>query len=407
MKGIAMKLTQRDVGTVVVPSGKSEVIQFDDAIPGFGYRVRVSGAATWIFQYKLGSKQRRLTLGSAKAIGAKNAREIASKLHARVRLGEDPAGDKIESRAKAAETFGSILQPFLSVKKTELKARSFQEVERHLLQRARRLHGMQLSAIDRRTVANLLTNLAANSGPAAANSIRASLSAFFSWAMREGLAEANPVIGSNKAAVNASRDRVLTDDELRAIWNAVGDDAYGDIVKLLALTGQRRDEIGALRWSEVNLDKALISLPAERTKNSRPHDIPLSPAALSILEARPLARSELVFTGGRYGFGGWSNYKIALDARIAAKGAIAPWRLHDLRRTAATRMAELGVLPHIIEAVLNHVSGHKSGVAGIYNRATYENEKRQALSVWAEALDAIVTGRSSKIVAISKGTARR
>ena len=399
-----MKLTQRNIGTVTVPSGKSEVIQFDDDIPGFGYRVRISGVATWIFQYKLGNKQRRLTLGKASAIKPQDAREVASKLHARVKLGEDPAGDKIESRAKAAETFGSILRPFLSVKKTELKARSFQEVARHLLQRARRLHGMQLSAIDRRTVANLLTNLAANSGPAAANSIRASLSAFFGWAMREGLAEANPVIGSNKAAVNASRDRVLSDDELRLVWNALGDDAYGNILRLLALTAQRRDEIGALRWSEINLDKALISLPAERTKNSRPHDIPLSPAALSILGARPrFAGSELVFTGGRYGFGGWSNYKVALDARIAAKGTVLPWRLHDLRRTAATRMAELGVLPHIIEAVLNHVSGHKSGVAGIYNRATYENEKRQALSVWAEALDAIVSGRSSKVVTMPKG----
>src|SRR5262249_55813403 len=162
----------------------------------------------------------------------------------------------------------------------------------------------------------------------------------------------NPVIATNKAVTGGARDRGLNADELRLIWNGLGDDPYGDIVKLLALTGQRRDEIGSLRWSEIVFDKALISLPATRTKNSKPHDIPLSPAALEILKARPrLAGCEFVFTTGASGFRGWSNCKAALDRRI---DAIAPWRLHDLRRTCATRMADIGVLPHIVEAVLNH-----------------------------------------------------
>jgi len=273
------------------------------------------------------------------------------------------------------------------------------------LQHAKRLHGLQLTAIDRRTVATLLTELAA-SGPTLANSVRASLSSFFSWAMSQGLADANPIVGTS-LAVTKARDRVLTDAELGSIWDALHSDAYGDIVKLLALTGQRRDEIGSLRWSEVNFDKAVISLPAERTKNSRPHDVPLSDAALSILKARPrLAGRDYVFSSGANGYSSWNTCKQALDARIAAKGAIPAWRLHDLRRTAATQMAELGAQPHIIEAVLNHVSGHKAGVAGIYNRATYEKEKRQALSVWAERLSAIVSGRSSTVVAI-KGRTRR
>src|SRR5262249_21159035 len=155
-----------------------------------------------------------------------------------------------------------------------------------------------------------------------------------------------------------------TDDELRSIWNALGNDPYGDIVRLLALTGQRRLEIGHLNWKEVDLGKGVISLPAERTKNSRPHDIPLSDPALAILKPRPrLAGSEHVFTSGPNDFPGWSNHKLALDTRIASKGAISPWRLHDLRRTVSTRMHdELGILPHIVEAVLNHVSGHRSGV---------------------------------------------
>src|SRR5215471_1820949 len=218
----AMRLTKINISKVVVPSGKSEVIEFDDDVPGFGLRVRAGGSATWIFQYRQGSKQRRLSLGSAAAISAQNARERASELHARVRLGEDPAGQKIESRTRAAETLGSVLRLYLLVKKSELKPRTYEEVERHLLMHAKRLHGLQLNAIDRRTVAALLTDLAAN-GPNLANSVRASLSSLFGWAMREGLAEANPMIGTNKAAVNASRDRVLTDDELRSIWGGRND----------------------------------------------------------------------------------------------------------------------------------------------------------------------------------------
>jgi integrase len=211
--------------------------------------------------------------------------------------------------------------------------------------------------------------------------------------MREGLTEANPIIGTNRAATNGARDRVLSDSELRSIWAALGDNDYSNIVRLLALTGQRRDEIGGLRWPEVDLKKAVISLPAGRTKNSRPHDIPLSPAALSILKHQPrVADRECVFGSGADGYRGWSNNKVTLDARIAGNGAIAPWRLHDLRRTVSTRMHDdLRIAPHIVEAVLNHVSGHRAGVAGTYNRATYS---KAALTRWAKHLLAIV-GRAA------------
>jgi len=400
-----MKLSKTNVAKITVPPGKTEVIEFDDDIPGWGLRVRAGGSATWIFQYRQGRKQRRMSLGSAAAITAQKARERASELHARVRLGQDPAGEKIENRTKAAETFGSVVQPFLTHKKTALKPRTFAEVERHLLTNAKRLHGLQIDGIDRRTVAALLSELATSKGSTVVNHVRASLSAFFGWAMREGLAEANPVIGTNKAAANGSRDRVLVDDELRSIWNALGDDDYGNIVRLLALTGQRRDEIGSLRWSEVDLDKGLISLTAERTKNSRPHDIPLSDAALGILKRLHATAGyrDFVFGIRANGFQGWSKSKETLDASIA----LPDWRLHDLRRTVSTRMHdELGIAPHIVEAVLNHVSGHKAGVAGVYNRAVYAKEKAVALDRWAEHFGGIVSGRSPKIVAISKGKAR-
>jgi integrase len=158
-----------------------------------------------------------------------------------------------------------------------------------------------------------------------------------------------------------------------------------------------------LRWSEVDPDTAVIALPAERTKNGKPHDIPLSATALDILKNRPrLAGRDCVF--GANGFAGWSNCKRELDARIAAKGAILPWRLHDLRRTVSTRMHDqLGIQPHIVEAVLNHVSGHKGGVAGVYNRALYAKEKAIALAMWGEHLAAIVAGTQSKVAAFRGG----
>src|SRR5262249_25286277 len=181
-----MRLTKANVSKIAVPHGKSEHIQFDDSVPGFGLRIRVGGSRNWVFQYRIGAKQRRISLGAASAISAQNARERAGELHARVKLGQDPGGEKIENRIRAVETFGTVLKPYLMHKKAALKLRTYAEVERHLLQHAKQLHGLQVTAIDRRTVAALLAGLGANSGPALANSVRASLSAFFSWAMKEG-----------------------------------------------------------------------------------------------------------------------------------------------------------------------------------------------------------------------------
>jgi integrase len=172
---------------------------------------------------------------------------------------------------------------------------------------------------------------------------------------------------------------------------------------LLALTGARANEIAALSWPEGDDDK--IALPASRTKNKRDHVIPLSEQAQAILDHRPRRADHDFVFGRRNGrpFTGWSVCGDLLDARIKDSGAtVAHWTPHDLRRTAATRMAELGVPPHIIEAVLNHVSGHKHGVAGIYNRATYEPEKRHALALWADHLLAIVEGRKRVVVPLMR-----
>jgi integrase len=237
------------------------------------------------------------------------------------------------------------------------------------------------------------------SGGVSRNRFRSSLSAFFAWAIREGLTELNPVTGTGKASEGNGRDRVLTEAELTAVLAALGDDDFSNIIRLLILKGQRRDEIGGLRWSEIDRSRQMIVFGPERTKNKRQHELPLSKQALDIIERRHVAiiapriasrgkhdaptihRNEWVF--GRR-FTAWSDSKAILDKRLPGVPA---WKLHDLRRSAATHMAELGVLPHIIEAVLNHVSGHKSGVAGIYNRARYADEMRKALQTWADYIE--------------------
>jgi integrase len=402
-----VKLTAKNTAGLELPAGKSDWIVFDDDNPGLGLRLRTGGSRMWVFQYGLGDKQRRMTLGSAKSMTLGKAREAAGTLHAKVRLGQDPANEKTEGRRRAAETFEAVGQRFLARQKERVKPGSYVEIERHMLKHAKPLHGLQLATIDRRTIAARISAIGAESGTVTANRVRSTLSAFFAWAMREGIADQNPVVGTNKFE-EASRERVLTDDELRALWKAAADDHYGAIIKLLMLTAQRADEIASLQWSEIGGDA--IVLPATRTKNKREHRVPLSDPALAVLATQPRrvgadgTPREFVFGIGQRGFSGWSGCKEQLDNRITAAAGrpLLHWTPHDLRRTAATGMADLGVQPHIIEAVLNHISGHKAGVAGIYNRATYEPEKRQALALWADHVMAVVEGCASNVTPLRR-----
>jgi integrase len=271
-----------------------------------------------------------------------------------------------------------------------LRARTIRISAYHLTKLWRALHKVPLGAIGRQVVAAHLRSIAGDNGRASANRARSTLSAMFAWAIGEGLCEVNPVIGTNTLD-EKPRERVLSDMELAAIWKACPDADYGRIVKLLMLTAQRREEIGALRWSEIDFDAKLITLPSTRTKNGRPHEIPLSDSAVAVLEGC-IRHRDLVFGArGKNGLAGWHDGKTALDNACGVKD----WTLHDLRRTAATRMADIGVQPHIIEAVLNHVSGHKAGVAGTYNRSVYANEKRAALDAWANHLRVIISGATN------------
>jgi integrase len=406
-----MKFTATIISKLKLPAGKSDHIEFDDDLPGFGLRLRAGGSRTWIAQYRLGKKQRRLPLGTVQKTDLAEARQKARVALAKVALGIDPAMERFERLAQAAVTLGSVVERYLAHAKGKLKPRSYAEVERHLKQHWKPLHEMALANVMRPNVATQLNKIASENGPFAANRARAALSALFSWAMGEGIAGANPVVGTNKATDEVSRDRVLSNEELRLVWTQAGDGDYGAIVRLLILTGQRREEVAGLLRRE--LTDNLWTIGADRTKNGLPHEVPLSSEAEGILSA--IARRderELVF-GSREGpFSGWSNAKAALDERLlkalrkkhGENAKLAPWRLHDIRRTVTTGMAELGIAPHVIEAVLNHISGHKAGVAGVYNRATYAPEKRAALALWAEHVKAL-TGAGSNVVPMKRAGA--
>jgi hypothetical protein len=268
-----MKLSVRSIDGQSLPAGKREAIYFDGDVPGFGLRIREGGSRTFVFQYKLGSKQRRMVLGKATRATFDGARKSAQKLYARVQLGQDPAGEKIDAKAKAAETFEAAAAVFLQWQRTRprkdgstgLRPRSLIELERYVLIYASPLHRLQLSKIHRAEIATCIAAVTKSRGVIAANRTRTSLSAFFSWAITEGLIEANPVIGTRRHE-ESERERVLEDHELRQIWNALADDNYGAIVKLLMLTAQRKGEIAGLQWPEIK--GGTINLPPDRTKTT-------------------------------------------------------------------------------------------------------------------------------------------
>jgi integrase len=375
----------------------TDKIEWDAKLTGFGLRTR-DDRRTWIIQYRIGHKQRRLTIGKAERLTMAQAREAARKKLAQVELGIDPAADKAQTRKDSKFTFGSVVADYLAARKGKLRARTYHEVARYLNSSWKSLHASPIATIVRKDVALGLGKITSESGVSSAARARAALSGFFGWALGEGVAEANPVIGTNRPEEPKPRERVLSDAELCAIWNALPEHDYGRVTRLLLLTGQRREEIGGLRREEIDADKRMIRLPKERVKNGRAHEVPFSDLAWSVLAEQPRRIDrDFVFGDRGQGFTAWSRGKTALDRRLAEAGAkIAPWRLHDLRRTAATRMADIGVQPHIIEAVLNHYSGHRAGVASVYNKSPYEKDVRAALALWADHVWSIVEGRESK-----------
>jgi integrase len=366
-------------GKITISSiSKLEGWLWDIAVIGFGAR-RQTNLVHYYVRYRHNGTQIVRSIGRHGALTPDTARAKAKQLLGTVAGGVDPF-----ARALSGEGFGAAVERYLDRKRSALKPATLRETERYLRDHSSPLHRLRLDQIDRRKVAALLGDIEVGSGPIARNRARSALSAMFAWCIQEGLLDTNPVSGTGKAAESGGRERVLTQDELRTLWRSLGDDAFSDVVRLLLLTGQRRTEIGNLQWSEIDLARKMIVLPAERTKNGRLHELPLSAQALAIIQHTP-RRNTTGYLWGKHGFI-YERAKAALDQRLG----IPHFTLHDLRRTCATNLAEIGVLPHIVEACLNHQSGHKASVAGIYNRAKYSDEMRSALQRWADHIDRIV-----------------
>ena len=319
-------------------------------------------------------------------INLSNARRAAQEQLAKTALGEDPTRERREARARAAITLGGLMATYIADKqKKGRRETTISNMRHHLNVHWEPLHEKPLDALDRAEIARRHRQLVEECGPHAADRARSILSTFFVWAMREGLVEANPVANTNTATSPTRRERVLEDDELAALWRACRGDDFGRIVRLLILTGQRRSEVAGMRWDEIDLAGAMWTIPSERMKNGRPHEVPLSAPALEVIDTLSKRHGrDLVFGDGEGAFSGFSKAKAALGRRAGT--AARPWTLHDLRRTVSTRMNSLGVMPIVVEAVLSHVSGSRSGVAGTYNRSHYRPEKRDALDRWAAEL---------------------
>jgi integrase len=398
-----MKLTQKAVDALQL-GGKADLIVFDDELKGFGVRLRVGAGAkrvvrSWVVQWKRGRATRRRRLGSAEVLSAAQARKAARKVLAKVDLGEDVQASRRERQRKDAHTLIAVAAEYVAAKKPDWAPHTFLETERYLVTRARYfgpLHRQPIDTITKADVAGRIVVIKRESGNAAAKRARAALSACFAWAMRQGVADANPCIDTDNPKITA-RDRELSPNELRSIWRACQDDDHGRIVRLLILLGARRQEIGGLAWSELDLEVPSWTLPKERSKNKRKHTLPLMPLALGIIQSVPrMVSRDLVFgSRNKLGFSSWAQGKAALDQRSGVTG----WVIHDIRRSVATGMADIGVAPHIIEQILNHVSGHKSGVAGIYNRSSYKREVPAALALWEDHIRALIAGGEKKVIA--------
>jgi integrase len=384
-----------------LPDG--EGLYWDTGLRGFGYLCRrdASGAIrrSFIIQYRFGKQQRKIKLGDANKLNVDAARKKAIKLYGQIENGTDPQAVKEAERVEAAKlSFAQAVELYLAAKASELRPTSL-KLARLYLQNPRYfpLAKKPLHKIERGDVAAHLDRINSESGAPTASRARAHISALFTWCLRRGHCNENPVIATEEPKGSDARERVLSGDELKAVWNACGDDDYGRIVRLLILTACRREEIGGLKWSEVDLKAGTITIPAGRSKNHREHVLTLPSVALDLLRSIPRRDGrDHVFGARGDGFVTWTHGKRALLKASGTSG----WRLHDLRHTVSTGMHELGVEPHVVESVLNHVSGHKEGVAGRYNHATYRAQMAQALARWADHVRSVVTGTERKVVAL-------
>jgi len=394
------------------PASK-EVMLWDDKISGFGLKVTPKGAKSYLFQYRLGGragKTRRFTIGKHGNLTPDAARKEAERLARAVAQGLDPQQQKQDNARKAVDlAFKDYADTFVEeCLKVRWKA-SHKDGEALLRLYATPVLGSKpIHEITRADIRSVLNK--AKGKVATSRNLFAVLRRLFKWAVSQGDIEVSPLNGMEPPPLPIKRDRVLSDAELRLAWEAAGTLGYpfGPFVRLLIVTGQRLEEVSGLEWSELTKASAMWALPAERAKNDHASMVPLSKLAVAEIDALAKRakrkdgwpRTGFVFsTTGTTSISGHSRAKRRLDkemAALAAKSddvhAIAPWRFHDLRRTLAKGMQRLGVRFEVTEAILNHVSGSKAGVAGVYQLHDWGPEKKAALQAWSDHLKSILNG---------------
>ena len=415
-----VKLTDAAVQRLKAPPG-GRVDYFDAAYPGLA--LRVTGAVdqrperrTWTLFYRFGGKQRRLTFEPGyPALGLAEARDTANKAKLAIQAGVDPGAAKAEAKAEAArapDTIANVVEVFIrrDLEGKKRAPRYIAETRRifdnHVLPR---WADRAIATITRRDVIELLDAVMDSGsvrkdddgkrklpgGPIIANRVLAAIRAMFNWALRRGIIESTPAALVERPGEETRRDRTLKAEEIRVLWPrfATLEYPFGPFFEMALATGQRREEVARMRWVDIDIGAQLWILPAEATKAARGHAVPLSPLALTLLEGLPKLGTYVFTTTRDRPISGFSKAKARLDAIGTSDGTsavtIAPWTIHDLRRTAATEMGRLGVSRFIIGKVLNHAD---RSVTGIYDSHAYTRKRNaKRLEVWASYLTKLVS----------------
>jgi len=425
-------LTQRAVD-VLKPPKSGRVEYFDRTLPGFGLRLSEGGRKTWFVMYRVGGKKVRETLGTLASIPrVADARERAQESMRQAQKGIHP----IKARKSAEDhppalRFDAAADRYLAQHvERNTRPATTKEIRRILDHDVRPKWGARpITEISRSDVNDLLDQIADRGALVQANRTLAQLKTMFSWALDRELVDADPTARVRKRVKETARDRALTSEEIRLVWAACDRIGwpFGPLFKLLLVTAQRRDEVGSMEWPELDLGKRLWTIPRQKAKNDRAHEVHLSELAIAIIESLPriavpadkeegrVTVPEFVFTTtGVSAVSGFSKAKVSLDKHMVAglrdelkeagKGAegapIEDWILHDLRRTAATGMAALNIMPHVVDRILNHVSGTIRGVAAVYNRHAYLDERKVALEAWGRHVQTVVSGAPSNVVSL-------
>lgn len=432
------KITKRVVDAA--QPGPKDHFLWDTEVKGFGLKVTPAGGKVYILQYRPEGAGRttapkRFTIGRHGSPWTPDtARGEAKIILGQVEGGADPQKQKRTEREAAeqalADTFAQLADRFIE-RHAKRHTRSWETTKRHLDKHVTPHWGKRPAAeITRRDVNKLLNDLVDAGTPILANRVLAAVRKLFNWAVGEDELPTSPCVGVKPKAKEQDRERVLADAELVEVWraaDAIGQ-PFGPFIKLLALTLQRRDEVAGMRWEELDLQAKVWALPGKRAKNAKPHLVPLPALAVQILESvpklevKPGEPSPFVFTTtGTTPVSGYSRAKNALDRLMlearqkcaAERGedpeqakALEDWRFHDLRRTGATGLARMRVPKEIRERVLNHVEGRQQkGVAEIYDRYQYLDEKRSALDAWARHVEQLVNGTPDNVVELRPAVA--